>query len=185
MQFLRRVEAARAKSTLTATDAGRAYRGAYLEYYSFIENSIEKLFLGVVMGRYTFTDSRIRSLVQIDSEAVARRVVFGARLYADWIPFHFTRRRAKAFLSSGRPFTDLAKGDANALDALGVMRNALAHESAHSMRLFRDGFTDGLPLPPGQLRPTGFLRGQYAAGVTRFEYYTAVGLQVVSNLCSR
>lgn len=53
------------------------------------------------------------------------------------------------------------------------MRNALAHGSTRSVKQIRREFTDSLSLPPEQQRPAGYLRGQHAAGQTRFEHLLA------------
>jgi len=92
-------------------------------------------------------------------------------------------KRAKAFLSGGRPFTDLSKPDRNFLDSLTVLRNALAHESSHAVALFRQEFTLGKALPPQQERPAGYLRGQHASGQTRFNYLLGRTVLVMRTLC--
>lgn len=182
---LGRIDAAAAAGRLTDVDARRSYAGAFVEFYSKTENAIEDLMIGAIMGRITFSSSQIRPLVSISSEQVVRKVVFGSRNYADWIPYDQTRRRARTFLSRGQPFTSLSKTERNFLDSLGTIRNALAHEGGYALRRFREEFTDGLALPPIQRRPSGFLRGQYSVGTTRFDYLSARALGVIRTLCNQ
>jgi hypothetical protein len=107
--------------------------------------------------------------VDVKSEVVARRIVTAGRKYVDWLPFdRHTEPRASAFLSGGRPFSKLENSDRRALDQLDVIRNALAHESSHSLRQFRRLYTEGKALPVDQLTPSGYLRGQHSIGTTRF-----------------
>ena len=134
------------------------------------------------MGR--FAKSGIHSLVEIKSEVVARKVVAGGRRYADWLPYEKeTLPRAVAFLAAGRPFSDLTTDDVKALDRLTIIRNALAHESSHAVRRFRKTFTEGRGIPPDQLTPAGYLRGQHSPGVSRFNNTLNESVTVFQHLC--
>ena len=148
-------------------DLNRAYAGAFLSFYTYVERSLERLFIGIVMKR--FTSPSVRPLVEVRSEVVARKIIASGKKYVDWLPFEReTEPRALAFLSSGKPFTELTAADKKTLDRLGIIRNALVHESEHAMKQFRRTFTDGRALPTDQLLPAGYLRGQHSPGVTRF-----------------
>jgi len=152
-------------------DIERVYAGSLLSYHAFLEQAIERFFVGLMMGRFVCGDPAIRSLVSIKSDQVAYAILRGERSYVDWLPYkRYTLRRAKAFLSRGRPFTNLTGAQIKAFDRLTTLRNALAHESFSARRAFRKTFTDGKALPPDQLRPAGYLRGQHAAGQTRFDF---------------
>ena len=151
-------------------------------YYTFLERSIERAFLGILMGRYEHSDRRVRPLVAIRSEAVAQRVVAGGKSYADWIPYRYTKGRADAFFSAGRPFSELAGGDVAVLEQLATMRNAIAHESAYSVRRFRSVFTAGKALRPSELTPSGYLRGKHAIDQTRLNFLFSQGVDIVSRL---
>lgn len=182
-QHAKRLEALHDRGEISQVDINRVYAGAFISYNSFLENAIEELFLGLITGR--ITQRGCLSLVSIRSALVARRVVFGGRKYADWLPYNQnTMPRAEAFLSSGRPFSDLSKPDRNRLDSLATLRNAAAHESSHSLKQFRRVFTDGHPLPPQHLKPAGYLRGQHTLTQKRFEYLLSESVQIVNRLCS-
>lgn len=182
-QHVKRLEGLHAARAISDVDINRIYAGAFISYYSFYENSIEDLFLGLVTGRVSRTSTS--TLVHISSDVVARRVVFGGRKYADWLPYNaHTMPRADAFFSGGRPFSQLPKADRNSLDSLAILRNAAAHESTHSLRQFRRSFTDGHPIPPTQLRPAGYLRGQHNIAQTRFEFLLSQSLQIMGRLCA-
>jgi hypothetical protein len=169
---------------LGRADLNRVYAGAFVGFTTYVERSLERLFLGLLMGR--FEVSGVAPLVQINSEVVARAVVRGGRNYVDWLPFtKHTEPRALAFLASGRPFTDLPAADARVFDRLGVIRNAIAHESSHALRQFRRIFVDGRALPAEQQRPAGYLRGQHSPGVTRFVNTINENVIVFNTLCGK
>lgn len=181
--YVGRMERLAARGELGASDLHRVYSGAFLSFHTYLERSIERLFLGLLMGRLTKAD--VSSLVSIKSDAVARAVIVGGRGYVDWLPLErFTVPRAKAFLSRGKPFSDVPRADRRALERLGVIRNAIAHESAHALRRFGEAFTEGRALPPAQRAPAGYLRGQHTVGVTRFSYHLAETVAVVTRLCA-
>jgi hypothetical protein len=172
------------KGEMSERDLLLAYSGALLTFHSFTENSIEQLFLGLVAGRLPHGDRRVRSLVEIKSAATVRKVVFGARSYADWLPYDkWTVPRAEAFLSAGRPFTNLTRSDRTHLDDMTVLRNALAHQSSHAEDRFHNRFTNGRALTPVQRRPSGYLRGQHAVGQTRLNYLMSRTVQVLNIIC--
>jgi len=182
--YLERMERLHSGGNLSRRDLLRVYGGAFLTFQSVVENSIESLFIGLASGRLNHPDRNVRSLVEIRSPAVARRVVYGARPYADWLPYNrHTIPRAEAFLSGARPFCDLPKADRTSLDNMATLRNALAHKSSHALKQFRRIFTDGKPLPPEQCQPPGYLRGQHAAGQTRVDYLMSSALQTMRQLC--
>ena len=177
------MEALYTAGQVSLLDLNRIYGGAFVAFHSYLENSLEDLFLGLVTQRLEIRG--VRPLVSISGDRVAQRVVFGGRNYADWLPFNKqTVPRAEAFLSSGRPFTELSKADRNFLDDLALLRNALAHESGHSMKQFRRVYVGNRALPPQQTRPAGYLRGQHTLNQRRFEYLLGQAAHIVGTLCS-
>jgi hypothetical protein len=183
--FLNRMESLHVRGYLSKRDVERAYRGAFLEFCSHVENMIEKLFVGMLVGRYEHRDPQICALVNIRSDVVARHILYGGRRYVDWLPFDHTEERAKAFLARGRPFSDLNSDDKGHLKGIVVLRNALAHDSGHALRQFRKQMVNPNILPPAQQRPDGYLRGQYAVGSSRFQYMTARTQRVFQSLCNK
>ena len=106
LSYLARLEARHSEGVLSAHDVTRAYEGAFLSYYTSLERHLERLFYGLLMGRYTIS-GHSSPRVTIASERVAREVVAGDRRYVDWLPIVKTERRAPIFLSGGRPFDRL------------------------------------------------------------------------------
>lgn len=170
-------------SGLRDHDVSRAYAGAYLQFHSYMEASLERLFMGLLMQRFELPSDPQGPLVAIRSEVVARRAVAGDRSYVDWLPYRRTRRRAQAFLSSGRPFSELERPHVSFLDKSQVLRNALAHTSNHSLRRFREEFIDGTPIPARESRPIPYMRGIFSGRATRMTALLREGVSAFSALC--
>ena len=184
-QYVARMERLYGSRTLSKSDVTRVNAGAFLAFQTYVERSLERLFLGALMGRYEFAATSVRPLVDIRSERTARAVVSGGKRYVDWLPLNDEiDRRAKAFLSGGRPFASVSSGDRATLSRMLVIRNALAHESSHAMRQFRRTFTEGKALPPDQLTPAGYLRGTHTGSQSRFDYLLADAVAVIRRMCT-
>ena len=169
--------------SISEIDLERIYAGAFLGFYVFVERSIERLFVGILLGRLTFARGDVAPLITVRSATTARAVLAGGRNYVDWLPYRDTKDRAKAFLSGGRPFKSLETQHEHALNRMGVLRNAIAHDSSHSLRSFRRVFLENVALPPRQQRPAGYLRGQYALDQTRFDFLLAQAVAAMKGMC--
>jgi hypothetical protein len=181
--YVARMERLAAKGDLTHVDLRRVYAGTMLSFFTYLERSVERLFLGLLMGRFEL--SEVEPLIAVRSERVARAVLVGAKPYIDWLPFdRYTVPRAHAFFAGGRPFSAVPTPDITALERLNVIRNAIAHESTHAQRQFRRRFVKSSALPPSQHTPSGYLRGQHSVGVTRLNYIFADMSRIFANICS-
>lgn len=183
-QYVTRVERLSSDKHLSAVDVRRAYAGAFLSHYSFIESSIERLFLGALRGRVTFAERTVRPLIEVKSDAVARAIVRAGQRYIDWIPFELTKRRAEAFFSVSAPFPEISGQDYKVLERARLIRNAIAHESSDAISTFKNHFVVGLGLPPHQQTPPGYLRGRHTQGQTRFVFLINESLHVFQQLCA-
>lgn len=181
--YVARMERLAARGDVTQRDLRRVYGGAVLSFFTYAERSLERLFLGLLMQRFEL--SGVEPLVEIRSERVARAVVAGAGTYIDWLPFDKrTLPLANAFFSGGRPFTAVPRQDVTALERLGVIRNAVAHESSHAERVFKRRFVQSQALPRSQHTPAGYLRGQHGVGITRLNYHLADVSRIFADMCS-
>lgn len=183
-QHINRIETLYDQNQLTITDVHRIYSGAFIQYYTFLERMIEKLFIGLLMGDYISAYANVTALIDIKSYQVAHDVVKGERRYVDWLPIDRTCKRADAFFSSGRPFSLLDSTDKNVLNNLTTLRNAIAHKSAASKKSFLNVYVQGRSLPPEQLRPSGYLRGTHRLGQSRLEFLMSDSLRVMNILCT-
>lgn len=180
---VRRLDRARDSGHLTVRDLDIGYAGAFLTWCTSVEGSLERLFVGLLVGRLELR-ANVRPLIGVRSDRVAHAVVRGERSYVDWLPFDRTSRRAVSFLAGGRPFSELANAHVKAFERSHKIRNAIAHESAHALKVFQKEFVVGRGLPPWQERPGGYLRGQHAGNQKRLEFLMSESLLAVRSLCS-
>src|SRR4051794_7204193 len=100
-RYLSRILDARASGALRRKDVHRAFAGAYLDFYVLVEEQVEYVFYGLLMGRLTATKTQPK--VHVNSEAIAKRLVLGRQNYAEWLPIRRTIDRAEVFFRSGAP----------------------------------------------------------------------------------
>ena len=62
-------------------------------------------------------------------------------------------------------------------------RNAIAHASQHSTKVFNEHVIAGTPLPPRERTPADFLRSEVRTGVTPFENVLDEMRGVAATLC--
>ena len=76
---------------------------------------MEELFVGLLTGGVT-PGRNVHPRVTFRSAAIARDVMLGGKTYVDWLPYHFTEKRAGAFFRGGQPFCSLDKDDKKSLE---------------------------------------------------------------------
>jgi hypothetical protein len=113
---------------------------------------------------------------------VMREVVFQGENYLKWLPIRDTIDRAELYLIEGRPFTNLDVADKQVLHDITTVRNAISHNSAHSLRTFLK-MIEGMPLLRGESTPAGFLRSKSNPTQTRFEVYMGNLGTIAAKLC--
>ena len=182
--YLNRLERLHKKREVFDTDLHRAYAGAWISFTAFCEQSLERLFLGLLTGRLASARTSVSPRTRIASPLVARDVLYAGRPYIDWLPYDRTTERASAYFLHGRPFTGLSPSELSTLAGMGVLRNALAHESRHAIGKFEKRFIGSRKLPPHQKKPPGYLRGMHDKTRTRFEYEITEVASVFQTLCS-
>ncbi|MBZ5740332.1 hypothetical protein [Nocardioides mangrovi] len=166
-------------------DRNQVYAGAYVAYLAFFEQQLEDLFIGLLTHKYVHPNTGVKPVVAMPNAKAAKSLITGGRSYVDWLPYdQHTRKRATAFLLEGQPFLGLGKPDRAALERASVLRNALAHQSDHSQRRFKEEFTDGKSLRTGELKPGGYLRGSHSRLKTRFEVQLQELVRVIRELTS-
>lgn len=165
-------------------DKNQLVSGALVSYYAFYERRIEELFMGLLTGRVQHPSLNVSQLAQFSSIRSAEQIVRDGKKYIDWLPYdRHTLGRSKLYFNDGLPFTRLTPAQRGLLDELGVLRNALAHQSAHSLKRFEAEFVEGAALPSWQSTPAGYLRGDHALGTTRLEHYLRSTVGVMNALC--
>ena len=183
---LRRIDRARqraeaawpaAQNRRARLDLERVYGGLFVGAVIAFERFLEDLFVGLLVAneRTGLASARpsVVPHVRIASHRRARELLLDRPdSYVNWLPYERTEGRALVYFRSGRPFTDsLTTRDRNQLARVWALRNALAHRSRRSLRVFTRTTLDGLSLAPRDKEPARYLRAQLSAAPprTRFE----------------
>ncbi|HET8891285.1 MAG TPA: hypothetical protein VFQ41_20445 [Candidatus Angelobacter sp.] len=174
-----------ADDRLARRDLERVYEGLFLSAFTRFEVLLEDLFFGLLVGRVSCYSCDSYPRVNFQSEKVARQVILRERRYLDWLPYGKTEELAKSFFRGGRPFTRLDDGEKSKLQTSLFIRNAIAHKSTYSSKIFTEKVLGSTPLAPRERTPAGFLRSQYRINQTRFQLYMNDVLAVSKKVCHR
>lgn len=175
------------RGVIVRRDIEQVYEGLFMGSITSLENWLENLFIGLMVGRIKHNSPLVVPRVSFNSDLIAREVTFGGRSYLDWLPYgKYTTKRAKAFFRNGVPFTNLGNRDIKKLDILYTIRNAIAHKSHHSLRLFQEEIIGSNPISQQERNPAGYLRGIFriAPSQTRYENLITEMVLTVKKLCS-
>jgi hypothetical protein len=166
-------------------DRNQVVAGTFVSYYAFYERKLETLFLGLLTGGLQHPTATVKPLAKFVSFQAADEIVRDGKKYVDWLPFdRHTIARSRLYFENGEPFDRLTTAQRRVLEEFGLLRNALAHQSAYSLRRFRSELVDGNALPISQSTPAGYLRGDYSLGVTRLNYYLTASAGIMNHLCA-
>ena len=177
-----KIESLVARNMLNQRDADRAYEGLFLSVNIAFENFIEDLFFGLLVTGFGVESSRsdVTPRIIVKTYKIAREVVYGERRkYIDWFPYQNTIKLANVFFRGGRPFSDLLETQFQTqyqtLLKSHIIRNALAHQSIHSLDKFESQVIGGQNIPNRERRPASYLRGFFRINPiqTRYENYVA------------
>jgi len=189
---LRMFERARAKlerllvsGHVTRHDVNLFYEGIFLRTVTSFEALMEELFVGLLTGGIT-PGRNVHPRVTFRSAAVARDVILGGKAYVDWLPYHYTDKRASAFFRGGQPFSNLDKTERKSLERMLTIRHAVAHQSRAARRKFEDEVIGAAPLLSGERTPAGFLRSVFRVMPPQTQYEDIAGTcaLLARKLCS-
>jgi hypothetical protein len=180
-----RVESLYAQKKLSKHAVNDIITGLFLQQFTAFENFLEELFLGLLVeGKgYTLPESKCLPRIRVKSYNIARTLLTRGSNYTNWLPYENNiLKLAKVFFRAGRPFTSLPKNLKENLDAIGYIRNVIAHRSRYSMDKFNEKLIGGAVLPVSEQSPSGFLRGIITASPpqTRFENYAGQLIQIAN-----
>jgi hypothetical protein len=146
---------------------------------------MEDLFVGL-LTRQIRPGRNVHPRVSFQSHTVAREIMLGGRPYVDWLPYHFTDKRADAFFRGGRPFSNLDKADKKSLERMLTIRHAVAHQSRAARKKFEEEVIATAPLLPGERTPAGFLRSVFRVTPpqTQYEDIAATCALLARKLCT-
>jgi hypothetical protein len=180
------MEGLHADGRIVLRDLHAVYEALFVTAYSSFEAFLEAQFFAILAERAVYAKKRKVVLrMKPTSPAALREILLQGKDYLTWIPFNQTEDRAKLYLKDGRPFSELDGGNKSKIKAVHLIRNAIAHKSDHSKRLFDEKVIGGMALLPVERKPAGFLRSQVRASpvVIRFEVYMQDLAAIARLLC--
>jgi hypothetical protein len=189
---LKKFERARAKlerlllsGHVSRQEVSLFYEGIFLRTVTSFEGLVEDLFVGLLTGRLR-PGRNVHPRISIQSHTVAREIMLGGRPYVDWLPYHFTDKRADAFFRGGRPFSKLDNADKRSLERMLIIRHAVAHQSRAARQRFEREVIGTAPLLPGERTPAGFLRSVFrlTPPQTQYEDIAATCALLARKLCT-
>jgi hypothetical protein len=166
-----RLEGLYSKKSVARKDLERLYEGLFMSAMTSFEDFFEAYFFELMLkptGRGAGTVPR----VHFKSSKVLRDFVLGGRRYVNWLPFSWTEERAAIYLRGGEPFRKVDGTDRRQMKEWTILRNAIAHTGREARGRFERELLSGVPLPPRERTPAGYLRSEPRVGTTRFENIT-------------
>ena len=158
------------KGIIVRRDIEQIYNGLYLDAVCSFERFLEVLFIGLLVGRFNHPSSHVIPRVTFKSDMVARDVVVGGNRYVDWLPYDRTEQRAKAFFRNGLPFTSFQSQDKQLIEQIFYIRNAIAHKSNYSKKIFERHVIGSISIAPRDRNPAGFLRTKFRISPVQTHY---------------
>ena len=171
LEFTRRkMESLLATRSIVNRDINQVYAGLYLDVFTSFEQLIEDLFLGLLSGRLSSRSALVVPSITFRNSNLVREIVYGGRRYVDWLPYDRTEQLADRFFHQGRPFSSLNNVEKRQIRDCYYIRNAIAHNSEHSMRVFRQEVIGNQNLLPRERNPIGYLRSVFRAAPRQRRY---------------
>jgi len=171
-----RLEQQLADKRVSITDVELLYTSAFLSvcarWGSFLEDSLVEVSCGRTSrfrANYRLAEFRSRS-------ALRRLLLFPDKDYISLPSLKHATALAALLVNEGRPFSQISEANQTHIQQAGWIRNAIAHQSDYSLRLFRDKVPGASSLPHNRQRPGAFLRAIFRVSPTqrRYEiYFTA------------
>jgi hypothetical protein len=153
------------KKHINLKDIEQLYVALFIEAIVSFEAFIEELFLGLLTQKIKAINNNVKTIVTFKNYSIAYAMVLRDRKYADWLPYEYTVKMAKTFFKDGKPFTAITKDseEYKYIEKCLIVRNALVHQSIHSIKQFQNKILNGLHLMPRERKPKSFLRVEFSA----------------------
>lgn len=177
-----KLEALYGGGTLARRDLERVYEGLFVASVTSFEDFFEERFFEVIL-KPGARKPGVMPRAEFKSAPVLREFVLGGRQYVNWLPFPRTEERAHIYLRGGRPFDVVTGTEKRQMKNWMTIRHAIAHTGREARRKFEADILAGVPLPPRERTPAGFLRSHLRPGTTRFESIVNQMLAIGSKVC--
>lgn len=178
------MEALKSDGRIALRDIEAVYEALFLRAATGFEVFLEQLFFDILHEKAKYTKKRVALRMRPLVKAAIEEIVMQKQKYLTWVPFENTEDRAKLYLKDGKPFSELDGSARSSIKTIAMIRNAIAHKSAHAEKEFAK-LTGSLLLLPREKSPAGFLRSQMRSNPVqiRFEYYVYELKRIATLLC--
>lgn len=113
---------------------GLAFFQAFLAWEAFLDES----FTLYLWGKKPPRGRRPRRLYPASTRNEAIRFIVGEKDYTDWTKVDTLKKRAKIYFESGEPYYSAFTGQKAIFEDMRVIRNVIAHSSAHAQKEFKE-----------------------------------------------
>ena len=181
----KRMESLYDNGHLRDRDIGAVYESLFLRAVVGFEEFCEQLFFEILKKRVRYKLKEVSPRIPTCSNFVLRQILLQGKSYLDWLPYDHAERRAKLYLTGGRPFSTLESSDRQMIQTIVIIRNAIAHSSGYSRLKFRKHVIKDETLLASEKSPSGFLRSQLTRTPLqrRFEIYAAELGAISAKIC--
>jgi hypothetical protein len=154
---------------MAATDADLLYESTYLSAVGYFEAVLEGLLVEFCVGPRGRKTGHY-ALVKVRYRDAFRTVLLQGKKYVNVLPYKDFLETTKLYLNEGKPFTEIDAGDREILADAILIRNAIAHRSAHAVKRFRASVAGVTSLPAHRQYPGPLLRREYRAHPKQYWY---------------
>ena len=174
------------ENTVTILDIEQVYAGLFMEIMTSFESLVEHLFVGLLSGRFDPDATGAVPLIDFKDKTRVVRFIQGRDRFLGWMPYRDTEERANLFFTKGWPFTKLTDKEKQTLTHCHLIRNAIAHKSAHAQYQFVNHVLTNQTLMPREKTPTGYLRSIFRSSPIqrRYQDFAYTIASVATRLCS-
>jgi len=174
------------ESRVNKSEIENIYAVLFVQSVALFESTLEEIFIGLVTGKLKSATAKINPKISIRHADSARKVLYGVAPYFNWLPYERnTEKISKVYFEdTANPFT-FKHTDKKLLETIGLIRNAIAHNSQHSLSYFKTKVTADKRLPPREKKiPASFLRSPHIGSQTRYEYYSIELRRMLNSICA-
>jgi hypothetical protein len=173
------------KDKLAKRDIEEVYSSLFISTTALFESAIENLFLGLLTKQIKHSHKSFKAKIVVKNIDHARAVVCPERKYIDWLPYERTVHLANIFFKDGLPFNAINNDDVKTINDCLIIRNALAHQSNHSLDKFKKNILSSRTINSRDRKPKKFLRIQFSSSppTNYYQYYTSELLRLLKAIC--
>lgn len=160
------------------------YEGLYIDVFTQFESLIENLFIRLLIGEVVSSKNDVKPKAQFATYEIAYGILLRGDPYLDWLPYESkTLKKAEAFFENGLPFSRLSETEQGKLRRHSYIRNAIAHNSEHSQKLFRNKVINSMSVKPSEQTPSGYLRHIVSPPTVQYQIVLGELGSMALNLC--